>query len=90
VAVAVIGERVTRQAIGRSTGLPDERLDRALAELEWQRWVVVEGRGYAFLARIIRDITVEMKTPGERARLRERAGVEPKGPKPRSRLPGKA
>jgi DNA-binding SARP family transcriptional activator len=90
VAVAVIGERVTRQAIGRSTGLPDERLDRALAELEWQRWVVVEGRGYAFLARIIRDITVEMKTPGERARLRERAGVEPKGPKPRGRLPGKA
>ena len=80
VAVAVLGERVPRRAVARATGLPDERLDRALDELEWQRWLVAERRGYAFLARIIRDIAIEMKTPGQRARLLERAGLEPQEP----------
>lgn len=77
VAVAVIGERVPRKQVELATGLSADRLDKALDELEWQRWLVAERRGYAFVARIIRDLVVPLKTKGARARLRARAGLEP-------------
>lgn len=76
VAVAVIGARVPRMQVERATGLSGLGLDKALDELEWQRWLVAEKRGYTFLARIIRDLVLPMKTKGALARLRERAGLE--------------
>ena len=70
-AAAALGERVTPARLGRATGLGEEELAAALDELEWARWLVAEPRGYAFLARVVRD-TVErdLVTPGQRHRLR--------------------
>jgi hypothetical protein len=50
-------------------------LSAALDELEWQRWLVSDGRGYVFVARIVeRIIERDMLTPGQRRRMREAAG----------------
>jgi DNA-binding SARP family transcriptional activator len=75
IAAAVLGGRVTVARLGRVTGLAPVDLTAALDELEWERWLVAEPRGYAFLARIVRD-TVErdLVTPGQRQRLRELGG----------------
>jgi hypothetical protein len=47
----------------------------ALDELEWARWVNADPRGYAFVARIVREVVAsDMTTPGQRQRIRDRAG----------------
>ncbi|MEX2156455.1 MAG: AAA family ATPase [Gemmatimonadales bacterium] len=73
-AVAVLHERVTPVEVGRATGLGAGEVAAALDELEWARWLIAEPRGYAFLARVVRD-TVErdLITPGQRQRLRDMA-----------------
>ena len=72
VAVALLGERVTSRRIGAATGLSGEALHAALDELEWRRWLVAEARGYAFVARIVRDVVArDMVTEGERLRILE-------------------
>src|SRR5207245_9286538 len=53
---AVVGGRVSRETLGRGAGLRGEGLDAALDELEWQRWLAAEPRGYALAARIVRDV----------------------------------
>lgn len=69
-AVAVLGDRVPAGTIGRATGLSSEPLADALDELEWERWLNAEPRGYAFLARIVRDIVArDLVTPGQRQRM---------------------
>ena len=69
-AAAVLEERVAAPALARSTGLDVEALLAALDELEWERWLVAEPRGYAFVARIVRDIVArDLVTPGQRQRL---------------------
>jgi len=41
-----------------------------LDELEWEGWLTAEPRGYAFVARIVRDvIDRDMVMPGQRQRL---------------------
>jgi hypothetical protein len=56
-----------------ATGLEEEAVDEALDELEWNRWLVAEKRGYAFVARIVRDVVArDMLTPGQRRRIQER------------------
>jgi DNA-binding SARP family transcriptional activator len=73
-AAAVLGEREQAERIGRATGLEGERLSAALDELEWQRWLVADARGYAFLARIVRDVVArDMVSPGQRQRLQAAA-----------------
>jgi DNA-binding SARP family transcriptional activator len=70
-AAAVLDERVATPELARSTGLDAESLAAALDELEWERWLVAEPRGYAFVARIVRDIVArDLVTPGQRQRLR--------------------
>jgi len=70
VAAAVLGGRVAGERLGRAAGLAGDALPQALDELEWQGWLAAEPRGYAFVARIVRDvIDRDMVTPGQRLRL---------------------
>ncbi len=70
VAAAVLGGRVAGAKLGQAAGLAGEALAQALDELEWQGWLAAEPRGYAFVARIVRDvIDRDMATPGQRLRL---------------------
>ena len=74
VATAVLGERVPGRRVGAATGLSGDSLHAALDELEWRRWLVAEPRGYAFVARIVRDVIGrDMVKEGERQRILEAA-----------------
>jgi DNA-binding SARP family transcriptional activator len=74
-AASVLGDRVTPSQVAKATGLDAERVTGALDELEWQRWLGAERRGYAFTARIVRDVVArDMLTDGQRHRLLEAAG----------------
>ncbi len=75
VAAAVLDGRVEAAVLGRATGSSGDALGAALDELEWQRWLAAEARGYAFVARIVRDVVNrDMVTPGQRQRILEAAG----------------
>lgn len=77
-AAAALDGRVPEALIARALGQDIGDIAPALDELEWQRWLVAEPRGYTFVARLVRDIVArDMVTPGQRRRLRERAGVAP-------------
>jgi DNA-binding SARP family transcriptional activator len=72
-AASVLDERTDAGRLAAATGLDEEVVDEALDELEWNRWLVAEKRGYAFVARIVRDVVArDMLTPGQRRRIRER------------------
>jgi len=76
-AAAAIGDRADAGTIARAGGLELARVTAALDELEWQRWLVADGRGYTFLAGLVRDvIELDMMTPGQRRRLREAAQTD--------------
>lgn len=75
VAAAVLGEREPAERLGRAGDLSGPALDLALDELEWHRWMRAEPRGYAFLARIAREVVArDLVTSGQRQRILERAG----------------
>jgi len=75
IAAAVLGDRVTPLALGRVAGMAGEPLAATLDELEWQRWLAAEPRGYAFVARIVRHVVErDMVAPGQRQRIIEAAG----------------
>ncbi|HEV8265908.1 MAG TPA: AAA family ATPase [Gemmatimonadales bacterium] len=77
-AAAVLGARVAAPVVGRATGLDAPALAAALDELEWERWLVADPRGYAFVARIVRDIVGrDLVTPGQRQRLLDAAATGP-------------
>jgi len=70
IAAAVLGDRVAAEQIGSAAGLEGEALHAALDELEWRRWLVAEPRGYAFVARFVRDVVArDMVTEGQRQRI---------------------
>lgn len=74
-AAAVVGERVEPSVLQRATGLASDIVEAALDELEWKRWLLVEPRGYTFVARIVAEIVRgDMLTPGQRRRILEAAG----------------
>lgn len=69
-AAAVLGGRVTVPRLVRATSLTTPEVNNALDELEWQRWLVADGRGYVFVAGIVeRVIDRDMLTPGQRRRI---------------------
>lgn len=69
-AAAVLAERVPMDALARTTELAESALAAALDELEWQRWLTAEPRGYAFLARIVREVVAEdLVTAGQKQRM---------------------
>ena len=71
-AAAVLGERTGAEAIGRGAGLAADALASALDELEWQRWLVAEARGYSFVARIVREVVArDLVSEGQRQRILE-------------------
>lgn len=74
--MAVLPDRVTEALISQGVELPRDDVRRALDELEWQRWITADARGYVFVARTVRDIVRrDMLTPGQRRRIEEAAGL---------------
>ena len=75
-AAAVLGDRVPASHLGAAPDVDDASLGSALEELEWERWLIAEPRGYSLLARIVRDVILrDMVTPGKRARIEQATGV---------------
>jgi predicted ATPase len=70
---AVLDDRVAPRELAAITGLGAPVTAAALDELEWSRWLLADARGYAFVARIVRDVVGrDMVTPGQRQRIAER------------------
>jgi DNA-binding SARP family transcriptional activator len=77
-AASVLGERVTPELVARATRLSPDDVAGALDELEWQRWLAAESRGYSFVARIVREVVArDMLTHGQRQRILDAAGDPP-------------
>jgi DNA-binding GntR family transcriptional regulator len=73
---AALGDRVSSDLMARITSLSPADLAGALDELEWNRWLIFEPRGYSFLARVTRQVIArDMLTPGQRQRVLEAAGI---------------
>ncbi len=69
-AASVLEERVTPARLELATGLKADEITQALDELEWERWLATEPRGYGFVARIVRQVIArDMLTDGQRQRL---------------------
>jgi len=69
-AAAVLGDRVSITDLSLGSGVDGQALHEALDELEWQRWLIADPRGYSFVARISRDVVArDMVTPGQRKRI---------------------
>ena len=74
-ALSVLEDRVAAGRLAAATELPIGTVHDALDELEWARWVAADPRGYAFVARIVRDVVAaDMMTAGQRQRIGKRAG----------------
>ncbi len=73
-ALAVLGGRTGPAALARAAEVQGGELERALDELEWDRWICGDAHGYGFVTRLARDVILaDMVTGGERRRIRERA-----------------
>jgi hypothetical protein len=71
-AASILGDRVPAARLAGALRLPEATVYEALDELEWQRWLVSEPRGYGFVARIVRQVIErDMLMPGQRRRLLE-------------------
>jgi DNA-binding SARP family transcriptional activator len=76
-AASVLGPRVSAVTLARATGLAPDVVTTGLDELEWQRWLVAEPRGYDFVARIVKVVVLrDMVTKGQRRRVLEAAGTD--------------
>jgi DNA-binding SARP family transcriptional activator len=74
-AASVIGDRTEAGVLALATELPVREVRGALDELEWHRWLVADARGYAFAARIAREvISRDMVLEGQRGRIIAAAG----------------
>ncbi|HZI22050.1 MAG TPA: hypothetical protein VFD76_06020, partial [Gemmatimonadales bacterium] len=70
-AAAALGERSSAGRLTRATALERGVVDEALELLEWNRWLVADGRGFVFAAPIERAVLMqEMITPGQARRYR--------------------
>ena len=70
VVAAVLKGRVSPAQLAQASGITGDALTAALDELEWQRWLAAEARGYSFVARIVRDvIDRDMVLSAERQRI---------------------
>lgn len=77
-AASVLGERIAPELLARATHLAPDEMAAALDELEWQRWLAADARGYSFVARIVRDVIArDMLTPGQRQRILDASGHAP-------------
>jgi DNA-binding SARP family transcriptional activator len=77
-AASVLEPGAGQELLSRATGIEGEDLDSALDELEWNRWLVADRRGYEFVARIVREVVArDMLTAGQRRRVLVSAGRSP-------------
>ncbi|HEX5634644.1 MAG TPA: AAA family ATPase, partial [Gemmatimonadales bacterium] len=73
-AVAALPEPCPAELLACSLEREVPAVQDALDELQVQRWLATDGRGYTFAARLIRRVIGEdMLTPGQRRRVLERA-----------------
>jgi DNA-binding SARP family transcriptional activator len=71
---AVLDEPISQELLAAVTGLDHDPVAAALDELEWQRWLSADARGYMFVARIVREVIArDMLTRGQRVRIQELA-----------------
>jgi DNA-binding SARP family transcriptional activator len=69
-AASVIGDRIDAGVLTIATELPLHDVREALDELEWHRWLAADLRGYAFAARIAREVIArDMVLEGQRQRI---------------------
>lgn len=74
-ALAVLGGRTEAAALARAAEVQGGDVERALDQLEWERWIHGDAHGYSFVTRLARDVILsDMVTGGEQRRIRERAG----------------
>jgi DNA-binding SARP family transcriptional activator len=72
-AAALLPERFEPDQVAAAAELTRAAAEEALDELEWNRWLAAEPRGYSFVARIARDVVrKDMLTAGQRRRLEAR------------------
>jgi len=72
--VAVVGGAETIAELAAFADLPRKQAERALDELEWERWLVGDAHGYQFVTRLAETVVLaEMVTAGQRRRILERA-----------------
>ena len=75
-AASILGERVTPERLARMTEIDGDELASVLDELEWQRWLTADARGYSFVARVVKDVVArDMLTPGKKRRLLVSGGL---------------
>ncbi|MBI2401574.1 MAG: AAA family ATPase [Gemmatimonadetes bacterium] len=73
-ALAVLGGRTPATTLARAAEVPRGELERALDQLEWERWIQGDAHGYSFVTRLAREVVLtDMVTGGEQRRIRERA-----------------
>ena len=73
-AAAVLEARVPADRLARATGLDPAAVMAALDQLEWTRWLSFEGRGYKFVAGIVRKVVDnDLVLPSQRQRIRDQA-----------------
>lgn len=71
-AAAALGARLSVGRLQHATALERTVVEQALDLLEWNRWLVADGRGYVFAAPIERAVLLqEMITPGQARRYRD-------------------
>jgi hypothetical protein len=69
-AVSVLEGPVSTAVLSKTSNLADEKLHAALDELEWQRWLAADVRGYSFVARIVQQVVSrDMITDGQKHRI---------------------
>jgi len=69
-AASALEDRVDARTLELATSLDTPTVEVALDELEWQRWLAAEARGYSFVARINRQVVGrDMLTRGQRQRV---------------------
>lgn len=72
---AVLSSPLVLDHLTRASGLSPDVATAALDELEWGRWLVADGRGYAFAARIVGEVIAsDQLTAGQRQRILAAAG----------------
>jgi hypothetical protein len=60
--------------LAKAADIALKRAERALDELEWQRWLAGDAHGYTFVTKLAGDIVLaDMVTAGQKRRMQKRA-----------------
>lgn len=67
---SILPKPTPAEALGTAAALAGDDLHAALDELEWQRWLTADSRGYSFVAKIVREVIArDMLTEGQKERI---------------------